>query len=302
MTSRRAPSLLDATSCGEDLAYNARRFSQLAPDHCAGCADYHIRSAVHRCAGPPKSVFDRPELIRLMRRIIGDASLRSDRMIDIIIAGSADTAVLATCAHAAVALGASTLARCRFTVIDSCETPLLICAEFAARHGLHFQARHGDLLSASKPCDADLIVTHSIFRFIERAYQARLLKRLGSWLAPQGRLVFSNRLLLDDKGAEARDEIRKRTAANKAAQEALAKGLLQLSEPAEAILGRLERSIADGEGRPGEFRSPAEVEALVRQSGLVQISLECLTWEFAIGPGDLMRRRRVLAVLGRADG
>jgi hypothetical protein len=302
MTSLRAPSLFDATSCGEDLAYNARRFSQLAPDHCAGCADYHIRSAVHRCAGPPKSVFDRPELIRLMRRMIDDASLRSDRMIDIIIAGSADTAVLATCAHAAVTLGAPTLARCRFTVIDSCETPLLICAEFAARHGLHFQARHGDLLSASKPCDADLIVTHSIFRFIERADQASLLKRLGSWLAPHGRLIFSNRLLLDDKGAEARDEIRKRTAANKAAQEALAKGLLQLSEPAEAILGRLERSIADGEGRPGEFRSPAEVEALVRQSGLAQISLECLTWEFAIGPGDLMRRRRVLAVLGRADG
>lgn len=302
MTSLRAPSLLDPVSCGEELAQNARRFSELAPYHCAGCADYHIRSAVHRCAGPPKSVFDRPELIRLMRKTIDDTSLRLDRMIDIIIAGSADTAVLATCAHAAVTLGTSILARCRFTVIDRCATPLLICAEFAARHGLQFQARHSDLLSASKPCNADLIVTHSIFRFIERADQAPLLKRLGSWLALHGRLVFSNRLLLDDEGAEAKDEIRKRRAANKAVEEALAKGLLQLSEPAETILGRLERSIADSEGRPGEFRSPAEVEALVRQSGLALISLDCLAWEFAIGPGDLMRRRRVLAVLGRGDG
>jgi hypothetical protein len=302
MTSLRAPSLLDPVSCGEDLAHNARRFSELAPDHCAGCVDYHIRSAVHRCAGPPKSVFDRPELIRLMRKIIDDASLRSDPMINIVIAGSADTAVLATCAHAALTLGASILARCRFTVIDRCETPLLICAEFAARHGLHFQARHRDLLSASKPCDADLIVTHSIFRFIERADQAPLLKRLGSWLVPQGRLVFSNRLLLDDDGAEARDEIRKRTAANKAAEDALAKGVLQLSESAKTTLGRLKRSIADAAGRPGEFRSLAEVRALVRQSGLAEISLDCLAWEFAIGPGDLMRRRRVLAVLGRGDG
>lgn len=299
MISLRAPSLLDPASCGEDLQHNARRFSVLAPQHCSGCADYHIRSAVHRCAGPPKSVFDRPELIQLMRKIIEDASRRSDRMIDIVIAGSADTAVLATSAHAAVTLGAPILARCRFTVIDSCETPLLVCAEFAEIHGLHFQARHGDLLSASKPCDADLIVTHSIFRFIDRADQAPLLKRLGSWLAPQGRLVFSNRILLDDEGAEARDEIRKRTAANKAAKEALATGVLQLPK---AILGRLDRSIADGAGRPGEFRSLAEVEALIRQSGLSEISVESLAWEFAIGPGDLMRRKRVLAMLGRGDG
>jgi hypothetical protein len=298
----QAPSLLDPASCGEDLPHNAARFSELAPRHCSGCADYHIRSAVHRCAGPPKSVFDRPELIRLLRKIIDDASLRSDRMIDIVIAGSADTAVLATCAHAAATLGATILDRCRFTVIDRCETPLLVCAEFAAAHKLHFQARPSDLRSASKPCAADLIVTHSLFRFIDRADQARLLKRLGSWLAPQGRLVFSNRLLLDDDAAEARDEIRKRTAANRAAEEALAKGLLQLAEPVEAILGRLERAITDGAGRPGEFRSLAEVEALIRQSGLAQISLDCLAWEFAITPDDLMRRRRVLAVLGRGHG
>jgi len=297
MNTVKAPSLLDPASCGEDLVHNAQRFSVLAPDHCVGCADYHIRSAVHRCAGPPKSIFDRPQLIQLVRKIIEEASLRSDRVIEIVIPGSADTAVLATCAHAAATLGDSILARCRFTVLDRCETPLLVCAEFAETHGLHFEARHCDLLSASNPCDADLIVTHSFFRFIDHADQVPLLKRLGSWLAPQGRLVFSNRLLLDDDAAEARDEIRKRTAANRAAEEALSMGLLQLAEPAEAVLGRLERSIADGAGRPGEFRTLAEVEALIRQSGLAEISLESLIWEFAIAPGDLMRRKRVLAVL-----
>lgn len=295
-------SLLDPASCGEDLSHNAQRFSVLAPDHCAGCADYHIRSAVHRCAGPPKSIFDRPQLIQLARKIIEEASLRSDRVIEIVIAGSADTAVLATCAHAAATLGDPILARCRFTVMDRCETPLLVCAEFAAAHGIHFAARRCDLLSALKPGDADLIVTHSIFRFIERADQARVLKRLGSWLAAQGRLVFSNRLRLDDEAAEARDESRKRRAANEAAEEALAKGLLHLAEPTEVVLGRLKRSSADGQGRPGEFRTLAEVEALIRQSGLAEISLESLTWEFAIAPGDLMARKRVLAVLARGDG
>jgi hypothetical protein len=302
MKSDQAPSLHDPAGCGEDLSHNARRFSELAPRHCSGCADYHIRSAVHRCAGPPKSIFDRPQLIALIRKIVEDASLRSDRMIDIVIAGSADTAVLATCAHAAAMLGAPILDRCRFTVIDRCETPLLVCTEFAATHKLHFQARHRDLISASRPCAADMIVAHSLFRFIDRADQVLLLRRLGSWLAPQGRLVFSNRLLLDDDAAEARDEIRKRTAANRAAEDALARGLLQLAEPTEAIIGRLERAIADGAERPGEFRSRAEVEALIRQSGLAEISVESLAWEFAIAPGDLMRRKRVLAVLAPGNG
>jgi hypothetical protein len=301
MTSLCTPSLLDPVSCGEDLAYNAQRFSELAPDHCAGCADYHIRSALHRYAGPPK-FFDRPELIRLMGKIIADKAALPGKTIEIVVAGTADTAMLATCAHAAAMLRVDVLKRCRFTVLDRCETPLFVCAEFAAWHGLDFNARPGDLILAAQPCAADLIITHSIFRFIPHADQAALLRRIGSWLAPAGRLIFSNRILLDDDVAEAKGEIRKRTAANKAAEDALARGVLQLSESAKTTLGRLKRSIADAVGRPGEFRSPAEVEALVRQSGLAEISLDYLAWEFAIGPGDLMRRRRVLAVLGRGDG
>ena len=298
MTTAQAGSLLDPASCGEDLPHNAARFSELAPLHCSDCADYHIRSAVHRCAGPPKSaVFDRPELIRLVREIIAEAAAWSDKMIEIVIAGSADTAVLATCAHAALTLGPQILKRCRFTVIDRCMTPLIVCEEFAARHGLHFRARQADLMSASTPFKADLIVTHSVFRFIPHADQAALLKRLGSWLVPKGRLILSNRVLLDDGAAEARDEIRKRTEANRAAEAALAKGLLRLAEPVETTLGRLTRAIADGEGRPGEFRSLAEVEALIAQSGLEEISVQDLAWEFAIGPGDVMRRKRVIAVL-----
>lgn len=300
---RQFPSLLDPVSCGEDLPHNAARFSELAPQHCSGCADYHIRSAVHRCAGPPKSiVFDRPELVPLIGEIIEDASMRSGRTIEIVIAGSADTAVLATAAHAAAMLGVKVLNRCRFTVLDRCMTPLIVCEEFSARHGLRFRAQKSDLTSASQPCRADLILVHSIFRFIPHADQAALLRRLGSWLGQDGRLILSNRILLEDAAAEAEGEIRKRSAANQAAEDALAQGLLRLPESAEATLGRLKRAIADGAGRPGEFRSLAEVQVLIRQTGLVEISAQSLAWEFAIGPGDVMRRKRVIAVLSRDDG
>jgi hypothetical protein len=293
--------LLDPASCGEDLAHNAERFSALAPLHCSGCANYHIRSAVHRYAGPPK-FFDRPEVIRLAGQIMADRALRSPEAIEIVIAGSADTAVLAAAAHATAMLGADTLRRCRFTVIDRCRTPLLVCEEFAAKHGLGFRARQDDLLSAAQPCAADLIITHSVFRFIPHAEQPALLRRIGSWLAPEGRLILSNRILLNGEVAEAEAEIRKRTAANKAAEEAMAEGRLRLAESPAATLGRLERAMSDSQGRPGEFRSLEEVKALVRKAGLAIMSIESLAWEFAIGPGDLMRRGRVHAVLGRADG
>lgn len=291
------PSLLDPVHCGEDLAHNAARFSALAPLHCDGCADYHIRSALHRYAGPRK-FFDRPELIRLASRLIAEKAMQPDRMIEIVIAGAADTAMLATCAHAAATLGAGILGRCRFTVLDRCATPLLVCAEFAARHGLDFVAQAGDLLSAPPPCAADLILTHSVFRFIPHEAQASLLSRIGTWLAPGGRLVLSNRILLADEIAEAKVEIRKRRAANEAAKAALAEGKLRLPESADTTLGRLERAIGDSQGRPGEFRSLAEVRSLIGQSGLRQIMLEELVWDFTITPGDVRERRRVHAVLG----
>jgi len=292
------PSLLDRELCGEDLAHNAARFSALAPLHCKGCADYHIRSALHRCAGPPK-IFDRPVLIRLMAGMIAGQAARSDRTIEILIAGAADTAMLATAAHAAAVLGV--LARCRFTVVDRCETPLLVCAEFATKHGLAFRAEASDLLSAEPAAANHLIITHSVFRFIPHDDQARLLARIGSWLAREGRLILSNRILLKDDGAEAKAEIRKRTVANQAAAQALAKGRLLLAESAQATLARLDRAIGDGQGRPGEFHSLEEAKSLIRQSGLREISIADLTFEFAIAPGDVMRRRRVHAVLARPD-
>ena len=298
MHTTQSPSLTDPASCGEDLAYNAQRFSALAPQFCPGCADYHIRVALHRYART-RAILDRPELIRLVSKVIADEAARTERTIEIVIAGSADTAMLATAAHAAAMLGAETLKRCRFTVIDRCRTPLLVCEEFAAQHRITFRAHHGDVMSAVPPGAADMIITHSVFRFIPHADQPAVLRRLGSWLTKDGRLVLSNRILFDDDGAEAKGEIRKRTAANKATEEALGNGRLRLAEPPGATLGRLERAIGDDKGRPGEFRSLDEVRTVIRQSGLAEISLESLVWEFAIAPGDVMRRRRVLAVLGR---
>lgn len=293
-------SLLDPQSCGEDLKRNAARIFALAPEYCTDCADFHVRSAAHRCAVPPKIIIDRPELIQLLRHLIADAAARDGAAIDILIPGSADTAILATTAHAAATLGRGVLDRCRFIVLDRCRTPLVVCGEFATDHGLRFQPLRADLATASG-MDADLIVLHSTFRFIRHAEQAVMLDRLGSWLKPAGRLVFSNRILLADEAAEGAAEMRRREIKNRTVAEALAQGSLDASAAPQAIMGHLERAMTDWRGLPGEFRSLDEVRALFGRTGLRPLSVEELHWDLTIAPGDVILRRRVLAVLAKSE-
>ncbi len=89
-------------------------------------------TAAHRS----QNGFDRPELIKLIKGILAEKAATAGS-IDILIPGSADTGILATAAHAAAVLGQAVLDRCRFTVIDRCPTPLILCSEFGARHHLN---------------------------------------------------------------------------------------------------------------------------------------------------------------------
>jgi hypothetical protein len=201
-------SLADPLTCGEDLLQNAARISELAPDHCVGCADYHIRSAAHRCTPIPMGIgFDRPELIELIRATIIEKKTAAGD-IDILIPGSADTGILATAAHAAAALGKGVLDRCRFTVIDRCPTPLILCGEFGEQYRLNVKTVDSDLFANTLDFIADIILVHSVFRFIARANQAAFLNRLGNWLKENGRLIISNRLRLDE-AAEVNSEFRR---------------------------------------------------------------------------------------------
>jgi hypothetical protein len=293
--------LLDPISCGEDLLHSAARVSELAPVHCAGCADYHIRSSAHRCAGIPKGIaFDRPYLIELIRQIIEERVASTNANVEIVIPGSADTGILATCAHAAATLGAASLDRCRFTILDRCPTPLILCQEYAAQHQLSLRTRQVDLQAMSERYNADLIVVHSILRFIKHSDQPAILDKFGSWLNHGGRMIVSNRLKQDEQ-AEAKTEFRKRTAANKVVKNILESGLLRTREPVEKFLKRLKRSIRDGEGRPGEIQSLAEARKLFARPQLREISSQNLTWKVELAPDDVILRSRVLAVLCRDD-
>ena len=291
----RDASLLDPVTCGEDLVQSAARVSELAPIHCAGCSDYHIRTSAQRAVIFKGISHDRPWLIELIREFLARA-IDSASTINIVIPGSADTGILATCAHAAAVLGRQTLDRCRFTVIDRCPTPLLLCQEFAARLGLVLCTCEGDLLPLSTKFDADLIVVHSLFRFFEHADQVVLLNRFGGWLRPDGQIIVSNSLRSGSEADKAA-ELHKRRAADLAIRGMLASGELKTLETAEEVQARLERSMNDGLDRPGDIRSLADASRLFAQTNLRELSLEILNCTIEVAPNDIIPRQRLLAVL-----
>ena len=289
--------LLDPLNCGEDLVQNANRVAELAPNLCLDCTDYHIRRAVQRAAGVRLSVaHDRAKIIRLVFDFLTTFPPEDQTPISIVIPGSADTGILSTCAHTAASLGLVMLNRCKFTVIDRCPTPLTLCRDFAERYGISLETCQGDLNSPTFSFEADLVVVHSLLRFIAPDSQVELMRMFGSWLGPRGRIIFSNAIRSGDS-SETRAETRKHEFVNRLVDQLVDSNALNIRESRHDLRSRLRRSMDEGLARPGEVRTPNEATALFEKAGLKEISKEILLDEIELGPGSSISRQRLLAVL-----
>ena len=289
--------LLDPLSCGEDLAQNANRMAELAPILCLGCTDYHVRRAVQRAAGVRLSIaHDRAKIIRLIFDFLETFPPDENAPINIVIPGSADTGILSTCAHAAASLGLAMLNRCRFTVIDRCPTPLTLCREFAERYVISLKTCQGDLTSPSFSFEADLVVVHSLLRFIAPDSQVELMRMFGSWLNPRGRIIFSNSIRSGDS-SEALAETRKHEFLNRLVDRMLESNALNIRESRHDLRSRLRRSMDEGFARPGEIHTLDEAIVLFEKAGLSEISQEIIQEEIELGAGNMISRQRFLALL-----
>ncbi len=120
----------------EDLDANLRLVRALAPVHCTACDGYHLARAHKRLAAP--DALDRPEIIQAARdRLVLH---RTHAPFEILIAGCGDSNLLATAAEAV-----SEAIPARYTVLDRCQTPLLVCKDYARRHDLALQTRQVDM-------------------------------------------------------------------------------------------------------------------------------------------------------------
>ncbi|QKD00811.1 class I SAM-dependent methyltransferase [Mesorhizobium loti] len=292
--------LADPVTYGEDLPGNLQRVLKIAPSHCADCADYHIRSVAHRTTGERFGIdLDRPELVAVISDIVGRGLSRQSRL-DIVIAGSADTGVLATVAHAVALLGDEALRRCRFTVLDLCPTPLLLCEHFADEHGLDFDYAAVDLTAPGRKFPADIVVMHSVFRFIDSRLQPAVLQELGSWLKPGGSIVFSNRIK-SASSEESEADLATRGARNERFAAMTAQGEIDVAEGRAAIMVRLDRSVRDHEGRAGEFRTADDLKTMLENGPLPLVRFDEIVREIGGDGRPRFMRKRVLAVL-RAPG
>lgn len=289
------PSLLDPATCGEDLAQLISRMSELAPALCEGCAAYHLRFILTRYAAVEKSIgVDRPFLIERIRRILGDRGIQPP--FEVVIAGAADTGILASCAHAVAAMGADIQCGTRFTIIDRCGSPLALCREFAGQHGLMVRTERADLSTIGQKFDADIIVVHSLLRFLDGPGQVALLGKLGGWLKPGGRIIVSQSIR--PRNGDHRDrEAGRRKSEIAMANAAIANGEIRIADPALPLLRQMAEPDELFREVPGEIASIEELRHLVAEAGLEVESMDVLSKALPLISRETFARLRVVAIL-----
>jgi SAM-dependent methyltransferase len=286
------PALSDPISLGEDHARNIHLALAVAPIHCRDCLNYHMLFPVYRHVGRVSTIFrDRLELIRRIGQLVAERCSAGQERIDLLILGSADTQILATCAHAVLTQAEKAFAHIHFTVLDICGTPLELCRDYAARHNLAISTREIDITRTEEAFPADVIVLHSLLNHLPREAHLPLLQACGRWLKPDGRLIFSTSIKTALSRARNRQ---RRDQADDLIRRSIESGELKISEPVDAFLLRLKE-------RPGQicdFAGVEEVRDLFAGTDLAVLSFDEIRGPSQLPSGLAFERSRVLAVLG----
>ena len=287
------PKLSDPVSCGEDHIYNLSRVTAIAKVHCGDCENYHITTPVFRLTG--RCAWNegaRTVLTGFMQDFLTERTPGVDP-IDIVIAGAADTSILASCAHAANTVTNGNLESVHFTVLDKCETPLELCRDFAQVHGLNICTSAVDLTKTVKTYSADVIILHSVLAFIPQPTQAAFLRECGRWLKPGGRIFLWNSLTLehDPRAKQSRVDVSNRIRAMIEAE------TVTINEPVAQFIDRLNHLIEVPRGIH-RIASTADIHQLLNEVGLPVLSVETFDLKRVVPDQPPMSRPHVLTVLG----
>jgi hypothetical protein len=289
--------LLDPQSYGEDLFAVANRAGELSKTLCDGCGAYHFRIPASRAVGRSESLEkDRPQIVKA----IGDIwkqNTQKNTPFELVIAGSADTGLVATTAHAIALQGQDALHRTHFTVIDRCPTPLWLCAEFSARHGVACSTIQGDLLTAKPSKPVDMVVMHSVLRFFSVPDRVQFLRHASGWLAPKGLLLISN-----SYGGQSEEQRlsreKTREESLKCVESAIREGRLVSPFSLSELGPILRQSFVESLDRDRVFFEASDVDKLAESAGLRIINFSFSSPQDS--GSDKKRSPRILAVLASA--
>jgi SAM-dependent methyltransferase len=289
-----SPTLADPGTLGEDLREASRRAFELAPIHCDECLSYHLLFPIKRYLSPVAAIPDQSQMVAAIGELLTKTAAIHDGRIDIVVAGAADTGVLAICAHAADRFLQAARHRVRFTALDLCKTPLALCADYATRNDIELDIHAVDIVSTAIRCPADVIVLHSLLCYIRPESHEAVLRKLASWLKPEGRIVFSTEIRSANDEDTGRERRHQRIAEIKASVEA---GAFTVNEPIEVFYARLENAQKKEKSRLFDFENANQLHELFRRAGLLILSSDQIVKSMDLASGNTSRRERIVAVL-----
>jgi SAM-dependent methyltransferase len=196
-------------------------------------------------------------LERTVRTLIGDGLRR------ILVAGSADTGLLALVARAGADLGADV------TVLDICGTPLELCRHLAAQWSMPLKTIEQDLLDLEVRSEFDLVLVHGTLHFIAKGERRTALMRIQNALSVNGRLVLlfntSSRSTID-----ASDRFHIDYA--KAVVDKLIRLGISLPDTESNFCERLAAHSRQRQVREGAFGEPSDANRLLEAAGFEILS------------------------------
>jgi hypothetical protein len=183
---------------GESLEHLSNRLKELTPIHCVECGEAHMKWVRHRTSEEKGSfLLHFPELAGSLFHGVKLLKSQGAERLDIMVAGCADTGLLALCAHIARHQRAFPQIRVRFHLLDKCQTPLILCEEFAALHDLAVTTRLCRIPRDDPGFSANLILADSLLRFFPSEEQVGVIQYLARHQEPRGVLVYGQILARD---------------------------------------------------------------------------------------------------------
>jgi Methyltransferase domain len=163
----------------EHLCDIAAEAYELSARLCGPCRDLHALWPYIRLSRSSTGVEDEgSKLERELRKLI-TGGLRN-----VLIAGSADTGLLALVARAAAGQAGN------IVVLDICETPLELCRRFARQWAMPIETRRQDLREMDIQQQFDLVLVHGTLHFIAADGRLNALTRIRHAMRPRSRLML----------------------------------------------------------------------------------------------------------------
>jgi hypothetical protein len=245
----------------EDLPELARKSFELALANCSDCRDYHAIWGYLRVAGFRKGA-------GADRAIIGERLASLSSLQRVLICGSADTGQVATVAGA--------LAGRDFTItlVDLCDTPLKLCADFATENGIRLETWRRDIREIAGLGNFDAVLLHNFIGFIPVGDRVAVLSALRGALTDQGRVLMIQRIY----GQHKHDGASTPGALPHAILDALRVQKIALPESPESFTQRLSVTLngPERENRLKAFQTVSEVHDLFREAGFQKLTTTTL--------------------------